>query len=237
MVFETLLCAIYNRPYYIEDIEHLLSLTDLATYYCALPAVSGTLSKALHDSQEFINSIPIDPCPVFEAAGKLRHKILFREALIWVVGQWTKPRIEELSDRRLRHVAQYAYGDISTMVSKSLSRIIDFGLLSHGSVTWSTKVRRGILSSNCDEGWTPEELNLDFRPELNLPRFFRNIVDRNDWPESLEVEKLYLTGLLKNNLVLNGKWLIAGQRTVEAFFLCAAIKDEDLPWNPEETDW
>jgi hypothetical protein len=232
-----LLCAIYNRPYHIKDIEHLLSLTDSATYYCALPAVSGTLSNALHDSPKFIKSISGDPCPVFEAAAKLHHKVLFREALIWVVGNWTEPQIGELSDRRLRHLAQYAYGEISTIVSRSVSKIIDVGLLGCGPNDWTVGIREGIVYPNHEEQWHPAELDLCERPQLNLPKFFRNIVDKDNFPEEVRVYELDLTDLLENNLVLSGKWLIAGKDSVEGYFLCAAIEDEDLPWNPKETDW
>lgn len=237
MLFETLLCPIYNRPYHIKDIEHFLGLTDLATYYCVLPAVSGTLLNALHESQEFTDSIHSNPCAIFEAAAKLRHKVLFREALIWVVGIWTQPQIAGLSDRRLRHLAQNVYGEIFTMVFKATSRIIDVGLLARGPSHWLTKVRDGIRSSNHEEQWKAEELDLCARPQLNLPNFFRNIADMDDLPGGFEVDDLCLTDLLMNNLVLDGKWLIPGEDSVEDYFLCAAIKDEDLPWNLEEIDW
>jgi hypothetical protein len=137
-LFDALLRAIYNRSYHIKDIKQFLALTDLATYYCALPAVSRTLSNALHNSQDFIKEIPGNPCSVFEAAAKLRHEVLFREALIWVVGRWTQPHFTELADRRLRQVAKYAYGEVATMVSRSTNRIIDLALLATGPNYWSS---------------------------------------------------------------------------------------------------
>jgi hypothetical protein len=237
MLFETLLCAIYNRPYRIKDIEHFLGLTDLATYYCVLPAVSGTLLNALHDSQGFTNSIHSKPCAIFEAAAKLRHKVLFRDALIWVVGNWTQQQIAELSDRRLRHVAQNVYGEISTMVSRATSKIIYVGLLARHPSSWLASVRHGIRSLNDEEQWDATALDLCDRPQLNLPKFFRNLADTDDSPEDFEVDHLCLTDLLMNRLALGGKWLIAGKISVEGYFLCAAIEDEDLPWNPKETDW
>jgi hypothetical protein len=209
----------------------------LATYYCALPAVLGTLLNALHDSPDFTDSIHSNPCAIFEAAAKLRHKVLFREVLIWVVGNWTQLQISGLSDRRLRYLAQNVYGEISTMVSKATGIIIDVGLLASGLSHWLTKVRDGIRSSNHEVRWKEKELDLCSRPQLNLPKFVRNIADMDDVPGGFEVEDLCLTDSFMNNLVLDGKWLIAGEDSVEDYFLCAAIKDEDLPWDLDETDW
>lgn len=45
--FESLLCAMYNRPYSIRDVLDLQNLTKLADFYCALPIVSATLTGAL----------------------------------------------------------------------------------------------------------------------------------------------------------------------------------------------
>ena len=143
-----LLCAIYNRPYTIGSIDDLVNLTDLASYYCALPAVSRTLANAFHDSQGFIDTIAHNPCPVFEAAAKLRHKVLFREALIWVVGPFQKPRFENLSDRRLRQVARCVYGEIATIVSRSAGKFLA-GLGGHGNDDWSAKFRKSTFG----DGW------------------------------------------------------------------------------------
>jgi hypothetical protein len=123
------------------------------------------------------------------------------------------------------------------MVSKATGIIIDVGLLASGLSHWLTKVRDGIRSSNHEVRWKEEELDLCSRPQLNLPKFFRNIADMDDVPGGFEVEDLCLTDSFMNNLVLDGKWLIAGEDSVEDYFLCAAIKDEDLPWDLDETDW
>lgn len=123
------------------------------------------------------------------------------------------------------------------MVSKATSRIIDVGLLACGPSHWLTKVRDGIRSSDHEKQWKAEELDLCARPQLNLPKFFLNTDNMGDLPGGFEVDDLCLTDLLMNNLVFDGKLLIAREGSVEGYFLCAAVKDEDLPWNPEETDW
>ena len=122
------------------------------------------------------------------------------------------------------------------MVSRSVSKIIDVGLLGCGPKDWTVGIREGIVSPNQEEQWHPAELDLRERPQLNLPKFFRNIVETDNFPEEVAVDELDLTDMLENNLVLSGKWLIAGKDSVEGYFLCAAIEDEDLPWNPKETD-
>jgi hypothetical protein len=160
---------------------------------------------------------------------KLRHKVLFRESLIWVVGRWTSPHFTGLSDRRLRQVGKSAYGEISTMVSRSTSRTIDLALIANGPNYWSSDLEGGILFPNQEERWEPEVDCLSDRPALNLPKFFGKIVDTNELPYDVDISDLYLTELLENNLMLAGQCKVAGKDDVDDYFLCANIEDEDLP--------
>lgn len=74
----------------------------------------------------------------------------------------------ELSDRRLWHIAQNVYGQISIMVSQATSKIIDIGLLARRPSDWLNKVRHGIRSPNDEEQWDAGELDLGALPSLNL---------------------------------------------------------------------
>jgi hypothetical protein len=123
------------------------------------------------------------------------------------------------------------------MVPRATSKLIDIGLLARHPSKWLASVRHGIRSLNDEEQWDATALDLCDRPQLNLPNFFRNIADTDDLPEDFEVDELCLTDLLMNRLALGGKGLIAGKDSVEGYFLCAAIEDEDLHWNPKKTDW
>ncbi|PVH87079.1 hypothetical protein DL98DRAFT_355713, partial [Cadophora sp. DSE1049] len=101
-VFETMLSAVYLKPYVIDSCHLFLSLTKLADFYCTLPVVSRTLDIAFHISPKFIQEIPRYRCKIFTAAVKLRNKILFKESLIWVVGPWSEPAYNNLDDARLK---------------------------------------------------------------------------------------------------------------------------------------
>ncbi len=237
-VFEKLLCAIYNRSYIIGSTKDLVILTEFADYYCVLPIVSRTLDGALLESPEFVHNIKKDPCTVFETAAKLRNKVLFREALIWVVGPWTSPNFKNLSDPRLRQVARCVYGEIATKVSNSSGRIMD-GFIGSGNDIWSENFHNGIYAPQ--EPLTLGGSYLRGRPRLSFPCFFRNIdtcsghlMPRNFFDDDLE-----LSELLKNNLVLNRLELRSGDEDEEEadYFLCAEIEDEDLPWDITELDW
>lgn len=210
----------------------------MAAYYCALPAVSRTLTDALHDSKKFVDSIKEDPCAVLEAAARLHHRILFREALIWAVGNFTNPEFRHLSDRRLRQIAKCAYGEIATKDSSSTSRIIDlavFGIGDHYS--WSDELVAGFTAPNADINWDAQSQALSIRPPLNLPTIFRTTVSSNELRFNVSIEQLYLLAVLKNNLVLDRNQRVAGEGGEEDYFLSGEIEDEDLPWDLTEMDW
>jgi hypothetical protein len=237
--FEKLLSGVYLRPYRIDSILELKELTNMADYYRMLPIVSHTLSNALLDSQEFIKLIKAAPCTVFEAAAKLRHKVLFREALVWVVADWRDPAFREkggLSNPRLRQVARCVYGEIATMVSRSTSKILD-GFLTPGCTGWLASFGKGVIDPQSEEHWDGEHKYLTDRLPLNLPKFFRNIVNNDITIDGMTLDPLCLSDLLRNNLVLDQAGRVAGLGDEKDCFLCAEIEDEDLPWDPEEHDW
>jgi hypothetical protein len=175
--FEKLLCATYVLPYRIENAKVLTSLAEIADYYRAFPIVSRTLSYALHDSQAFIHSIKCDPRTVFEAAAKLRHKVLFKDALVWVVGNWRYPAFKELSDRKLRQVARCAYGEIATKVASSGSSIF-IGFTAVDDEIWSESFRNSICEPQ--ETWSVIRECLFYQEQINFPSFFRRIFERDD---------------------------------------------------------
>ena len=55
--FEKFLCAIFNRPYQLKNAAELATLTELARYYQALPAVSKTVYLAALQSPQFLSAI------------------------------------------------------------------------------------------------------------------------------------------------------------------------------------
>jgi hypothetical protein len=243
-LFKTLLCAIYNRPYTVKNTKFLVALTELADYYRALPVVSRTLSDALLDSRTFVNQMQVDePYLICESAARLHHKVLFRDALIWVVGRWQVPLTTEVSDRKLRQIAECAHGKIATSVSKILGKIM-LGFCAYGSETWSFKFRKSICGPQLNDGPNlyvqADTIDFEAAGMYNCPQFFRNILTKNDWRRRVKMEGLGIEELLENHLVLDQRNLAPGvvsDNLTEYYFLCATVADDDLPWHPEEIDW
>jgi len=208
----------------------------MADYYRVLPIVSRTLSHALFDSHDFISNIRYDSCAVLEAAAKLRHKTLFRDALVWAVGNWNKPDSRSLSNTRLRQVARYAYGEIAEQVALSSSRIF-IGFAAVDNDAWSDKFRDAIFEPQ--ENWSKLSDYLRNQGEMNFPKFFRRVLEYQGLPEDIDMDDLNIPDLLRNNLVLDRTTRLPGKdhTTDEDYFLCAEIDDEDPPWDLNETDW
>ncbi|KAH9215140.1 hypothetical protein DL95DRAFT_461401 [Leptodontidium sp. 2 PMI_412] len=114
--FEKLLCAIYNRSYSIANVDEFLSLVEMADYYCALPSLSQTLYSSMLRSPSFVGEIRHRSLDLFVAAAKVRNALLFREALIWIVGPYNDPEFQQLEDRSLRSIAKSVHGELSTRV-------------------------------------------------------------------------------------------------------------------------
>jgi hypothetical protein len=62
-----------------------MDLVRLADFYCALPKLSPSLYAVLWNSPDFVDEIPEYSSEILPCAKKLRHPILFREALCHVI--------------------------------------------------------------------------------------------------------------------------------------------------------
>ncbi|KUJ24555.1 uncharacterized protein LY89DRAFT_573119 [Mollisia scopiformis] len=208
VAFEKLLCAIFARPYQLQDTEQLLLMVDLADYYHALPILSRTLDGALINSPIFCQDIGNYCTELFVAAAKLRNALLFRECLIWVVGPHRTPKYEDLSDQKLRLVARCAHGDISTKDSDNFEAQSDELFKDMGQ--HHSEHGEGLI----DYAW-----------------WFRDLNDK------CLLHEHDLLGLLDNKLVLDNMIHTAGGVRFQDHFFCATISDEELPWDVNKTDW
>jgi len=91
-MFECLVCAFYNQPYNIAS-HDLLALTELADYYCALPAVSRSLDGVFFRDADFMDTLLVEMSKsllavLLQAAVKLRHPQLYRDCLVLSIGPW-----------------------------------------------------------------------------------------------------------------------------------------------------
>jgi hypothetical protein len=100
-----MLCAIFGREYQLPNGTALIRMTTLAEYYRCLPAIANSITGPIFTTPSFIPSISINPCALLDAAYKLRHKALFRECFIHVLGPASAPRFMKLEDKTLKLMA------------------------------------------------------------------------------------------------------------------------------------
>ncbi|KAH7319453.1 hypothetical protein BKA65DRAFT_409686 [Rhexocercosporidium sp. MPI-PUGE-AT-0058] len=225
--FEKFLCAVYNHPYAIVDANEFLELVELADYYCALPTLSRTFDGAMMRSPQFVTDIRYKSLDLLVAATKIRNALLFREALVWIVGPHNHPEYRNLNDRRLRSLARCAHGEISTRISTVMQHLLT---RAHDMTTFR-------FAHNFDAAaLDPHAIdNIIYGDAMTFPSYFRNLVV--GFPELSNLKSIHQ--LLENRLKLSGSHLVAGEANegLADYFLCASVADEDLPWDPEELDF
>ncbi|KAH6711270.1 hypothetical protein BKA61DRAFT_577729 [Leptodontidium sp. MPI-SDFR-AT-0119] len=264
-MFNTMMCAIYLKPYTIESCADLLVLTRLADFYCTLSIVSRTLNIAFHTSPTLINQIPQSRCEVFAAAAKLRNELLFREALVWIVGPWGKPTYKNLRDPKLKKVAHRAW----TEVCAKIAEVHHLLMIAIASEALGNLIQLEDVEVNKAMNIATRAITRRFK--VAVPRYFRKLdlalrKDPNIYSQEPELHKL-IKQLRMSKLNLNkgifepGKQILVVQDNngpddydeeensdsdydedfenpgMEDHFLCAEIEDEDLPWDINETDF
>lgn len=239
--FQNLLCAIFNRPYCIVDTTELNIMTQMADYYCMLPTLSNSVSATFFSSPGLMKSLRSDPCQLLVSAYKLRHALLFRESLIYVLGPWSRPQFQELKDHPdpsalvLFSFVDAIHTRFSSKVTELQQTILQMstGYFSAApySPSYCTAVKKMLdfTSTSVDEN-----------QKLMLPRWFRQCLSfklsnyRLD-EAVLELHKL-LVPFLTNSLVLD-KTAVVGEGDFAGSFLCFNISDAELPWDQTQFDW
>jgi hypothetical protein len=77
---------------------------------------------------------------------------------------------------------------------------------------------------------------VEYDEETKLPQYFRQIGKQywGHWNGNINAA---LSDVLGNCFVYSGSGVEAGSEWYEAYFLCATVDDEDLPWDRNQTDW
>ncbi|PBP16491.1 hypothetical protein BUE80_DR012781 [Diplocarpon rosae] len=225
VAFEKLLCAMYRKTYSISGLRELSDMTRLADFYCCLPTFSASLYTALWHSPQLAAEIPSNCNSTLLLAQKLRHPLLFREALVHVVGQWKGYSSRFLDGHyRLICAATLAYNRVCERLLAANQEL--FLAMSLGG-----QVRQDICAATSD-------LQREQLPTQNA-HFYRHLYSQ--WvgqPEDgLQDVIRALKMLLENNLMLERGGVGAGQDEYKHGLLCATIDDGELPWDPEEEDW
>jgi len=221
--FHNLLCAMFNQEYSITDSDELNRMTVLADCYRALPILSNTITGTFYSSPGLINAVSTNPCSVLVSAYKLRHKLLFRESFIHVLGPWSNPRYKQLPEDQqdLMKMATDRYMEMDAKICQLLKDILQ---LAASESQEALSVLERVYSSACGE-----------TGRLMYPSFIQSCT-------RLPTAKDTVIPLLKNHLILN-KSAVPGRTDntpngdFRDFFLCFDIKDHELPWDISQKEW
>jgi hypothetical protein len=238
--FKKLLEAFYGELYKLESVMELKRMTQLADYYCALPALSRSIHLPLFRGDIAVRHSPIAS---IEVATKLRHAALFRECVVWLVGRWSRTSFWNMAelDKKIHKTVMNARNQIGFMVAKVHEevRFPEETLLSFSSKQHQLNVGQLLAMTryNSDDAHRLEQIEYDC--EVGLPRYFYE-VSKGFWGDFDEDIRGELLPVLKNNLLYSKSELKAGSiehPMYEDYFFCATVDDDDLPWDRSQTDW
>jgi hypothetical protein len=202
-------------------------MTKHAEYYCALPILSISLWGPLVNSPSLIPSIGPTACHTLIAAYKLRHKQLFNDSFILVLGPWKTPRYHLLKDLepKLFQMAEAAHAKMRLQLLKAQQGMFEIFADVDGNLKDTAKTIVGLAKHA-----------LDNNNSVALPRYFRLCYDHKYKSEEGQAAVRKLLGpLLKKNLVLDKSTNRAGQGPFKDFFLSFQV--DKYPWDESQIDW
>jgi hypothetical protein len=203
-------------------------MTKLADYYCALQHLCRTIAASFCSSLVFIQQIRDHHAEILQIAAKLRHAVLFRECIVWLVSDWINAEryIGRIKDRKLQKIAQNAFNTIAVKVSRAQHAMMAEIRQSPEGGSQAVQCLKDVKDKVHDERFNvwivslPGVLNC-VKTEGFLPPTFRDLLGE----------------LMKNRAVLVRTDCTPGTDTLSNRFLCAVVDDEDLPWDIAEEDW
>ncbi|TGO39697.1 hypothetical protein BHYA_0049g00330 [Botrytis hyacinthi] len=247
--FISFIGTFYGKLWVIKNTEALQLVTELADYYCALPAVSKSMHGAFSISPEFCKGIFFsNKLTLLNLAFKLRSPELFRECMICLVGRWqditgdfpieSQPEMlynPELTNPKLNELAIKLHNQMCIRISATQRQIVFCCQVKSNALEIKAKIEKCYL----DKMKLRKTEQGPYRGQVSLPEYFQAFGE-----ESSGIFALAVSDILKNELIFN-KSLRAGDivfpkkkhNDVQSYFLCTEIKDEDLPWDLNQTDW
>ncbi|KAH7403236.1 hypothetical protein BKA64DRAFT_743856 [Cadophora sp. MPI-SDFR-AT-0126] len=214
------LAAMYGQSYSLDSRDgpaELLLMAELADYYCALPAVSRSLTKVLVEKDYFIGS---KTASWMEAAHKLKHSGLFRECIIYLAGSWDDNKYQPLADTNVNKVVTLARARIATKIADVHAELFFAGSEGKG-------IRDAVITiMSANSAW-------------RLPNFYRQLYayEFKGDDESRDLVRRVIEPLTKNNLLFHGQNVVPGEDLYNIYFLCATVNDEELPWDFTQEDY
>ncbi|ESZ95767.1 hypothetical protein SBOR_3874 [Sclerotinia borealis F-4128] len=149
-----------------------------------------------------------------------RNKTLYKECMVHVAGRWKIDRVISKQDKELRMRVIVAYAGIYEKLDIANQGIL--GVMGrqvmNGQHSLAHKVQHHAMNST------------------SIASHYRSLYDEGLATWSAEVKSL-LKHAMRNKLVLDNSRHGAGQGKFKDYFLCAKVKDSELPWNLREEDW
>jgi hypothetical protein len=233
--FEKIVSSMYNLSFEIDCAEELGDMTRLADFYLALPVLSTSLYRVLWASKGLMKDMFSHETQaartVLRLAKKLRQPILFRDALTITVGNLGP-------DYNSKNDPFKDDEDLSKIVLQAHHRLCQLKLnadylTGHGRVydgdanIWQSIMELGKFNERPDDHMSGADF---YRKILETLRYF------ND-SEVTEAAISALEALVENNLGLTNEYYRKHCGGATGWmFLCTSIEDEDLPWDPNETN-
>jgi hypothetical protein len=218
--FEKLLRTFYGLPYQIRDNGEFSIMVEMADYYCALPSFSRSLNNALYESPYFVSTIYEYSVTLLPIAAKLRHRILYKECMIYLSGK--EAHFGQIQDVHLKQLVRASYNKICAKVVKFQTKLMEY-------TGYYGSAANDHISELAEECW-------DNPLDSVLPKLYRKFLDR-DYGLAGRGLRVALDDLLENKLTFDRSAVAGGDYPFNEYFLCATVEDEDLPWDPTETDW
>ncbi|KAL2063653.1 hypothetical protein VTL71DRAFT_5458 [Oculimacula yallundae] len=240
--FKNILDTMYHHPYVLEHAKEIITMTNLARFYMALPTVSRSLDKALKDSWDSLDQLWIkdNACDMLTAAYALRHKQLYKNALIWCLGPFRQPVYTKLEDRALLQAARCQAFKLRATILDELYQIFgcmleeyDDGLTDDDPENKPIRMVINFIKLSARHIENQEDSTLHIPALFD---FFKDLRDQKDETWSESIAKIVFTTLTKSNLSFG--YCFTGQDPCRDYFLFSTVdSDWDLPWDAEELDW
>ena len=226
----------YDDKVELKTIKQLSRMTRIADFYCALPVLSRALYKSFHETDGLLTlptsgyaNICEQQVEAVKLAKTLRNGVLFRDALILLVSQWTevasrlKKEIYD-TDRALYIAINTARMRVAEQVARAS---FELQLACHRSediqktMSQAKEVHFDTLSCSC---------------HINSACYFRHLLKTTSADDLCEdgfsALAFAVTELLACHLVLRGE----PDENIQSF-LCGGVDDDELPWDVNEKEW
>lgn len=256
--FGNLLRAIYLLRYqahHFSGIDDLVFLIKLADFYRALPVVSLMVEASLFPGCRIVGGMADNHLRILNLSHQLRAPKLFREAFILTIGKAYQDLEGVLLglDGRLygliyKYLAKLS-GDVSDACHE-LHRLVELGDVEHCSkpiqmIAPAIKSASKSLTSKSGRAQQPQFyhslLETSYKPTeaqwanlQKLPKWYRP-----ETPAATEAAVKSIINNLVGPLMRNNMYYQLDGRVGRNLdcFVFTKLLDQDLPWDPEETDW